>query len=363
MNTDKKTASRKLDHLRICLEKNIERGDAGFDDIRLLHNAVPECSMNDIRLQTRFLGATLGSPIFISAMTGGHPGTLEINRTLARAAERYHLGMGVGSQRAAIENPSLSDTFSVVRDEAPHAFLVANLGVVQLKQHGIDWALEAIGMIHANALAIHLNFLQEAIQPEGDHDATGGLAALSAICRESPVPVIVKETGSGISYRTAILLASAGVRVIDTGGYGGTSWAAIEAVRAGESSRPADNRLTALGNDFSGWGIPTIVSLYAVRKAGVPVIASGGLRSGIDVARALAMGASLGGIALPLLKPASLGFDPLCETIEILHDQLRIAMFLTGSSHVQDLARAGYLVSGETRTLMKQIDRMEEKWK
>lgn len=359
MRQDTQTASRKMDHLRICLECEIERGNAGFQDIRLIHEALPGHDMEKTRIGTRFLGSELGSPLWISAMTGGHPGTLEINRTLARAAERYHLGMGVGSQRAAVEDPQLADTFSVVREEAKTAFLVANLGIVQLKRNGIDWALEAVRMIKGNALAIHLNFLQEAIQPEGERDASGCLEALSALCRESPVPVIAKETGSGISYDTAVRLASAGVRAIDTGGFGGTSWAAIESIRAQETGKKADKRLIELGNDFSGWGIPTVISLYSVRKAGVPVIASGGIRSGIDIAKAVAMGASLGGMALPLLKSASIGFEALCGTIETIHDQLRVAMFLTGSEGLTDLSRARYLISGETRGLIRQIEKME----
>ena len=194
---DKKrfTSSRKLDHLRICAEKDVESGDAGFSDIRFVHNALPECDMGKIDLTSRFLNHTFSSPLFISAMTGGHPGTKETNARLARAAERYGIGMGVGSQRAALENPSLADTFSVVRDEAPRAFLVANLGVVQLRDHGIEWAERAVGMIGADAIAIHLNFLQEAIQPEGDHNATGCLAAIEELAKDFKKPVIVKETG------------------------------------------------------------------------------------------------------------------------------------------------------------------------
>ena len=183
---DKKrfTSSRKLDHLRICVEKEVESGDTGFADVRFVHNALPECDMGTIDLTSRFLNRTFSSPLFISAMTGGHPGTKEVNSRLARAAERFGIGMGVGSQRAALENPSLEDTFSVVRDEAPHAFLAANLGAVQLRDHGIEWAERAVEMIQADAIVIHLNFLQEAIQPEGDHNAVGCLTAIGELCRE-----------------------------------------------------------------------------------------------------------------------------------------------------------------------------------
>ncbi|MDD1708260.1 MAG: alpha-hydroxy-acid oxidizing protein, partial [Methanoregulaceae archaeon] len=173
MEKKMKTSARKLDHLLICLERNIERGDPGFSDIRLVHNALPECDLDFIETRTEFLGFTLESPLFIAGMTGGHPETKEVNRTLARIAAEHGIGMGVGSQRAALENAALEDTFSVVREEAPKAFLVANIGVVQLRDHGMEWAERAASMIEADALAVHLNFLQEAVQPEGDHDARG----------------------------------------------------------------------------------------------------------------------------------------------------------------------------------------------
>jgi len=352
---DKKrfTSSRKLDHLRICAECEVESGDAGFSDIRLVHNALPECDMGKIDLHCRFLGHTLSSPLFISAMTGGHPGTRDTNARLARAAERYGIGMGVGSQRAALENPSLADTFSVVRSEAPHAFLVANLGVVQLRDHGTGWAEQAVEMIGADAIAIHLNFLQEAIQPEGDHDATGCFAAIGELARDLKKPVIVKETGCGISAATARKLWGAGVRAIDTGGWGGTSWAAVESVRAGESGNAGDKRLKSLGEEFAGWGIPTAVSLAAVLATGGPVIASGGLRSGLDIAKGLAFGADLCGMALPLLKPAMSDDKALSLVIDTIHRELEVAMFLTGSARVTDLRKAPLHITGRTRQMIE----------
>ncbi len=306
----------------------------GSADIRFVHNALPECDMGKIDLTSRFLNHTFSSPLFISAMTGGHPGTKDTNARLARAAERYGIGMGVGSQRAALENPSLADTFSVVRDEAPHAFLVANLGVVQLRDHGIEWADRAVEMIEADAIAIHLNFLQEAIQPEGDHNATGCFAAIEDLAHDFKKPVIVKETGCGISAATARRCWGAGVRAIDTGGWGGTSWAAVESVRADESGNAGDKKLKSLGQDFASWGIPTLVSLASVLATGGPVIASGGVRSGLDIAKGLAFGADLCGMALPLLKPAMSDDKALFEAIDTIHRELTVAMFLTGSARI-----------------------------
>ncbi len=352
--SDKKrfTSSRKLDHLRICAEEAVESGDAGFGSIRFVHNALPECDMGSIDLSTRFLKHSFSSPLFISAMTGGHPGTKDVNARLARAAERCGAGMGVGSQRAALENPTLEDTFSVVRDEAPHAFLVANLGAVQLRDHGIEWAERAVSMIEADALAIHLNFLQEAIQPEGDHNATGCFAAIEELCREFKKPVIIKETGCGISAATARQCWGAGVSAIDIGGWGGTSWAAVESVRAHESKNVKDHALKSLGQDFACWGIPTVVSLAEVLATGSPVIASGGIRSGIDIAKALALGADLCGMALPLLKPAMESDEALGTAIDVIHQQLKVTMFLTGSARVSDLRKSPMYLTGMTRQMI-----------
>ena len=350
MTGETATSSRKRDHLVICCENPVEAGDAGFDDVRLVHNALPECDMDAVETRTQFLGATLGSPLFIAAMTGGHPDTLEVNRRLARAAERYTLGMGVGSQRAALEKPDLEGSFTVVREEAPRAFLCANLGIIQLRDHGIEWADRAVEMIDAQAIAIHVNSLQEAIQPEGDHNAEGCLEALRNLCEEVSYPVIVKETGSGISAGTARVIRGAGASAIDIGGYGGTSWAKIECLRA------TGSRLADLGEAFLSWGIPTVVSLCEAQTAGGPIIATGGLRSGIDIAKAIALGADLGGMALPLLKPAMESEDALCAAIEAMHRELEVAMFLTGSRTVRDLGRARTYITGLTRQMIETSD-------
>lgn len=350
MTRETATSSRKRDHLLICCEKPVEAGDAGFEDVRLVHNALPECNMDAIETKTQFLGRTLNSPLFIAAMTGGHPDTLEVNRRLARAADRYNLGMGVGSQRAALEKPELEDSFTIVREEAPRAFLCANLGIIQLRDHGIEWAERAVEMIDAQAIAIHVNSLQEAIQPEGDHNAEGCLDALRNLCDEFPLPVIVKETGSGISAGTARIIRGAGADAIDIGGYGGTSWAKIERLRADDSG------LADLGEAFLSWGIPTVVSLCEVRTAGGPIIATGGLRSGIDIAKAVALGASLGGMALPLLKPAMESEDALFAAVERIHRELCVAMFLTGSRTTRDLRHARAYITGLTRQMIENSD-------
>jgi len=345
------TASRKLDHLRICLSEDIERGSTGFEDIRLVHNALPECDLGFIETATEFLGYSFRAPLFLAAMTGGHPDTKKVNVVLARAAEQTGIGMGVGSQRAALENPSLADTFSVVRDEAPRAFLAANIGVVQLRDHGLEWAEAAVEMIDADALCIHLNFLQEAIQPEGDHDARGCLDALEELCTGFRLPVMVKETGSGISAATAKVLWDAGVKAIDVGGWGGTNWAAIEGLRSGPVAGEVSTR-PPLSEVFEDWGIPTAVSICEVAGTGGPVIATGGIRSGLDMAKALALGADLCGVALPFLAPAMKGEKELVDTISAFLRELRVAMFLSGAKNTAALKEKMPYITGVTREMI-----------
>jgi len=346
-----------MDHLRICsrTDVDIETGSPLFDDVHLVHCSLPECDMDAIDLSVEFLGKRLGSPLFIAAMTGGHPDTAGVNRVLAAAAERYGLGIGVGSQRAALEKPELADSFAIVRETAPHAFVCGNLGAVQLVEHGTEWAERAVEMIDADALCIHLNFLQEAIQPEGDHSAVGCLDAIRQLCKDVKFPIIVKETGNGISREVASRLWDAGVSAIDTGGMGGTSWSKIEGIRANERGGAGDKALQELGNTFLTWGVPTAVSVLEVAGTGTgPVIATGGLRSGLDIAKGIALGATLGGMALPLLSSALCGEEGACRTIDAVHNQLRTAMFLTGSPNVLALQHARTYITGTLQEIVGQ---------
>jgi isopentenyl-diphosphate delta-isomerase len=348
MSASSRTSSRKQEHLRVCAEHPVEAGFSGFSDVRLVHAALPECSLAEVDTEVRFLGHRFRSPLFIAAMTGGHRDALPINRNLAAAAERFGIGMGVGSQRAALEDPDLEDSFAVVREAAPGAFLCANLGVVQLRDHGIEWAERAAEMIDAQAICIHANFLQEAIMPEGDHDARGCLEAIGALCREFPLPVIVKETGAGISAETAGRLWAAGVSAIDIGGLGGTSWAKVECIRS------PDSPTARMGGRFVDWGIPTVVSLREVAGSG-PVIATGGVRSGLDMARGLALGADLCGMALPLLAPAMESEETLFRVIDGFTKELAVAMFLSGARTVKSMKKVRTWITGTTRQMIEKI--------
>ena len=330
-------SDRKLEHLLICKNYDVEFKDktTGFEDIELIHNALPEVDKNDIDLSTSVFGKKLDSPLFITAITGGHPASKEINKQLAIVAEENNIALGVGSQRAACEHPELEDTYSVVRDNAPDCLLVGNIGAPQL-----NLANKAVEILDADILAIHLNPLQESIQPEGDLDARGYLDLISKITDAVDIPVMAKETGCGISGETAKQLADAGVSFIDIEGAGGTSWAAVETYRA-------EDRY--YGELFWDWGIPTAISTAeVVNNVDIPVISSGGIRSGLEAAKAIALGADSVGMALPFLKK-SISHEELTQFIHKFNDSLRIAMFLVGANNIEELKQSKLVVRGKTR--------------
>lgn len=344
------TSKRKIEHLDICVNEKVESsGGSGFDDVELVHRCLPEIDRLEVSTDVVFLGHRLSAPVLIASMTGGHPGTKEVNASLARAAEALGIGIGVGSQRAALEDRSQEDSYRVVRDMAPHAFVYGNIGAPQLLHYDLEAIERAVEMIDADALAIHLNFLQEAIQPEGDLNARGCLQRISEIAAELSVPVIVKETGAGISHMDAYALRNAGVSALDVGGRGGTTWAGVEVYRARKES---DRMGEHLGMKFWDWGIPTAVSIVEA-DVGLPVIATGGIRDGIMIAKALALGASLSGIALPLVAAARKGPEIVQGELELYIEELKAAMFLTGSRSIEDLRKVPAVITGKTRQYLE----------
>ncbi|MBC5811457.1 MAG: type 2 isopentenyl-diphosphate Delta-isomerase [Candidatus Eremiobacteraeota bacterium] len=331
------TEARKSRHLDICLEDDVASGlDAGFSKVRLRHEALPECALADVDASTTLLGRALRAPIVISSMTGGTDRAREINRNLAIGAERTGVALALGSQRAALENEALLDSYDV-RAVAPTVMLFANLGAVQFN-YGVtvDDARRAVADIRADGLYLHLNPLQEALQLHGDTDFRGLLAKIASLCANLGKPVIAKSVGSGIAVSTAARLLEAGVAAIDVAGAGGTSWARVEGKRAG------DPRREALAETFAGWGYPTVEATAALRAAfpAACIIASGGVRSGVDVAKALALGANAAGIALPLLAPATKSAEAVVEVLEDTIAGLRIAMFASGCRKIARLREA-----------------------
>ena len=335
------TQTRKADHLRVCLEEDVQfQATSGLERYRFRHCCLPELDYADLNLSTQFLGKSLAAPLLISSMTGGTELAQTINYRLAAAAQRFGLAMGVGSQRVAIENPDLAPTFAV-RSVAPDILLFANLGAVQLNySYGLAHCQRAIDWLEADALILHLNPLQEAVQSRGDTNFRGLLSKIGQLCRSLPVPVIAKEVGNGISAQMTERLIEVGVSAIDVAGAGGTSWAKVE------SERASDVRQRRLGQTFANWGIPTGDCLVAIRQIApdLPLIASGGLRNGLEVAKALALGADLAGLALPFLQAAADSELALQELIEILSAELATVLFCTGSATIADL-RAGRLES------------------
>jgi isopentenyl-diphosphate Delta-isomerase len=334
------TQSRKADHLRVCLEEDVQcRVTSGLDRYRFTHTCLPELDYDEIDLKTQFLGKALGAPLLISSMTGGTDLARTINQRLAAVAQKYRLAMGVGSQRVAIENPLVADSFAM-RRLAPDALLLANIGAVQLNYtYGLDQCLKAVDLLEADALILHLNAVQEAVQTRGDKNFKGLFEKIGQLCAQLSVPVIAKEVGNGISGVMAKRLIEVGVSAIDVAGAGGTSWAKVEAGRA------KDPQQRRLGETFADWGIPTADCLVQVREVSptIPLIASGGLRTGLDVAKTIGLGADLAGMALPFLNAANESEAALHELVGILQAELTTAMFCTGSANLMALRQPGVL--------------------
>ena len=326
---------RKTDHIKINLEKDVQSGlTNGLENYRFIHEALPEVDLDTVSTSLTLFSKELDAPILISSMTGGTEETKTINRRLAEAAQEMHIAMGVGSLRAALENPSLSETYSIVRRSAPDILLFANIGAVQLNYgYTIDTCRRAVEMLEANALCFHLNPLQEAVQVGGDTNFADLAKKIEGICRKIKIPVIVKEVGWGISENTAKRLSDCGVAAIDVAGAGGTSWSQVEMYRA------PDEFTRMLAGSFLDWGIPTAESILNVKRVASKtlIFASGGLKNGLDITKCIALGATLGGMAAQFLKAAALSTEKTIELIKLVKKQIEVSMFASGSMTLKDL--------------------------
>jgi isopentenyl-diphosphate Delta-isomerase len=340
-HTEHQIARRKADHIRISLEENVDfpHLTTGLEHYHFQHTALPELNLDDIDTSLTLFGRKLRAPVLISSMTGGEVGGQRLNRTLAEAAQAAGIAMGLGSQRAAIQHEELANTFKV-RDVAPDILLLANVGAVQLN-YGFDTEhyRQAVEMAEADALILHFNALQEAVQPEGDINFAGLLAKVERLCKTIGVPVIAKEVGWGFSQKDAKQLADAGVAAIDVAGAGGTSWSQVE------SHRINIPYMAEAARTFADWGIPTAESIIQC-KAGapqLPLIASGGLRSGLDIAKCIALGAMMGGMAGPFLKAAARSVEETINVARRFEREIRVAMFMTGSANLTELQKTPLL--------------------
>jgi len=349
------TPSRKLDHIRLAVDASIEHSRRPlFELVELVHVAVPENSLKAVDLRVEFLGRVLSAPIMITGMTGGHSVAAKINCSIARAAAELGLAMGVGSQRAGLEHPELAYTYSVVRDcGGGDVVVVANIGAPQLAEgYGVAEARKAIEMVDADALAVHLNAAQESFQPEGDTNYRGVLAAIKNLVENIDVPVIVKETGHGIGLEAALMLGSIGVNYFDVSGAGGTSWVKVEYYRA----LTVDKKLAEAARTFSDWGIATLQATIEARWA-VPyscIIASGGIRSGLDAAKAIAAGADLVGVALPVMRAYSeRGEEGIRELLETYMYEIKTALFLTGARNLKELREKPLIIHEPLRSILE----------
>lgn len=333
-------SERKSAHLALCAAgaAEFEHKTTLLEQVELIHEALPDMSLDSVRLDTPLFGKVLGAPVVISAMTGGTPAAAAINRDLAMLAEELGLGFGLGSQRAMVLRPECSSTF-VVRDVAPSALIMGNIGVVQARQMATAELERMLQLVGADALCVHLNPAMELVQPGGDRDFAGCSETIVRLVRELPVPVVIKETGCGMSRRTATRLRDLGVRAVDVSGAGGTSWVAVEAQRA-------EGAAAELGRELWDWGIPTAACVAALADLGLEIVATGGLRCAKDACAALALGARAAGYAAPVLRAyTASGIEGARSYLRQLVDGIRAITFLTGCRSSGALAQRPALLS------------------
>ena len=345
---------RKADHIRICTTERVAPEYCYWDDIRLVHNALPELDIDDIDMRCTLFGKKLEFPLIVTAITGGFPGAERINGNIAEACAELGIGMGVGSERAGVMG-TCEESYSVVKDHGV-PLVIGNIGAVQLirqkngRMYDEDMIEKAVELVGADILAVHLNPLQEMIQPEGDRNFAGCRDAIRELARKGPV--MVKETGAGISRPVLDRLKGIGIQGIDIAGMGGTSFSAVEFYRALETK---DRLMASLGETFFDWGIPAPVSLSQCRDSGLPVIASGGVWNGIHAAASISMGAAAAGVANAVLKEAAESADAVKERLTVIREEIRTAMLLTGSQNIKQLSAARHVVLGKTKEWMSQI--------
>ncbi len=341
------TRERKWEHVLACVWEDVEADTSPlFECVQLVHRALPELDMDDVDTSVRLFGKELSFPLIIAGMTGGHPKTGEINRKLGVVARRLGIGIGVGSQRAGVEDPEVRWTFEVVREEYPDGLILANIGLQQLRENGPDLAIEVVDMVDADALAVHVNVLQEAVQLEGEPDASGFVETLEEVREAVDVPVVLKETGAGVSSEDAELVKDL-VDGIDVGGAGGTNWAVVEAIRSKAHGE------APVGHSFSEWGVPTAASILEVRRVvgpDMPVIGTGGVRGGLDVAKVLALGGDCAGMALPVLrKLLAEGVSGCVRFLKTVAREVKIAMMMAGCRSVEEMSRVPIVIHGRLK--------------
>ncbi|ABO35934.1 isopentenyl-diphosphate delta-isomerase, type 2 [Methanococcus maripaludis C5] len=347
---------RKLEHLIVCDHCDVEyQKGTLLEDVELIHSGISNCDLDDIDTSIEIFGKKLNAPLIVAAITGGHPKAKEVNKNIAIAVEELNLGMGVGSQRAAISKSYLEDTYSVVRDHTS-SLIIGNLGAVNFVEDSWDEEIisKSVEMIDADAMAIHFNPLQEAIQPEGDVNFKG-LNILKEIISKynklhGKIPFIAKQVGEGFSKKDTIFLKEMGFDAIDVGGSGGTSWAAVELYRI------KDEEQKNFSNQYFNWGIPTAASVLEVKSVfSGPIIATGGIRTGIDISKSIAIGANCCGTALPILKAALKSSEAVTTVLERMIKELKTTMFLTGSNNINELKSARYILKGDLKNWNDQI--------